>query len=60
MKKTLFLILLIIPFLGMSKKKWDAVYINKLIATGEIDKVIDFYKARYFGDSRDPQDAFPP
>lgn len=58
MKKTLFLILLIIPFLGSAKKKWDAVYINKLIATGEIDKVIDFYKTRYFGDNRDPQDAF--
>lgn len=39
-------------------KKWDAVYISKLIAGGEIDKVIDYYKGRYYGDNRDPQDAF--
>lgn len=39
-------------------KKWDATYISKLIASGGIDKVIEYYKGRYFGDNRDPQDAF--
>lgn len=39
-------------------KKWDAAYISKLIAGGEIDKVIEFYKDRYYGENRDPQDAF--
>jgi tetratricopeptide (TPR) repeat protein len=39
-------------------KKWDATYISKLIAGGGIDKVIEYYKGRYYGDNRDPQDAF--
>ncbi len=39
-------------------KKWDAVYISKLIAKGGIDKVIDYYKARYNSEQRNPQDAF--
>ena len=39
-------------------KKWDAVYISKLITKGGIDKVIDYYKARYNSEQRDPQDAF--
>ncbi len=39
-------------------KKWDATYISKLIASGGIDKVIEYYKGRYYGVNRDPQDAF--
>ncbi len=39
-------------------KKWDAVYISKLIASGDIDKVIQHYQERYYGPERDPQDAF--
>ncbi len=39
-------------------KKWDATYIGKLLAKGEVDKVIEFYEKRYNGTDRDPQDAF--
>lgn len=39
-------------------KKWDAVYINKLIAKGDIDKVIQHYEEKYYSTNRDPQDAF--
>lgn len=39
-------------------KKWDAVYISKLIAKGGIDKVIDYYKTNYNSAQRNPQDAF--
>src|SRR3954470_15431665 len=41
-----------------SAKKWDATYISKLIASGGIDKVIEYYQQKYFGPNRDPQDAF--
>lgn len=39
-------------------KKWDAVYINKLIAKGEINKVIQYYEGKYYSENRNPQDAF--
>ncbi len=39
-------------------KKWDAIYIGKLIATGELDKVIQYYQDQYYSTNRDPQDAF--
>lgn len=57
MKKFFFIIGILITGFSFAKK-WDAVYINKLIASGGIDKVIDYYKGRYFGENRDPQDAF--
>ncbi|MFN8283064.1 MAG: hypothetical protein U0U67_07595 [Chitinophagales bacterium] len=50
---------ILIVFINIAfAKKWDAAYISKLLADGQIDKVIDFYEKRYNGDDRDPQDAF--
>lgn len=43
---------------GVFAKKWDAVYINKLIANGDIDKVIKHYQDGYYSPNRDPQTAF--
>ncbi|MEN9447195.1 MAG: hypothetical protein RJA25_485 [Bacteroidota bacterium] len=57
MKKISLIIILLISSISFAKK-WDAVYINKLIASGGIDKVIDYYKSQYNGENRNPQDAF--
>lgn len=40
-----------------SAKGWDSTTISKLIAQGEIDKVIDYYKTAYASPDRDPRDA---
>ena len=46
-------------FITLSQaKKWDDVYINKLIAKGDIDKVILHYQEAYNSVNRNPQDAF--
>ncbi|HQV76946.1 MAG TPA: hypothetical protein PLJ42_01040 [Chitinophagales bacterium] len=39
-------------------EKWDAIYEGKLIAKGEIDKVISHYQEAYYSPNRQPQDAF--
>ena len=39
-------------------KKWDATYVAKLIGKGGIDKVIQYYREKYYTSNRDPQDAF--
>ena len=57
MRKILTISLLLLSGLTFAKK-WDAVYISKLIASGQTDKVIAFYKERYYGPERDPQDAY--
>ena len=57
MKKHFFISCMLITIFA-NAKKWDASYISKLVAKGEIDKVIEFYKTRYDSDKRDPQDAF--
>jgi hypothetical protein len=57
MKKILFLSCMAITTLSLAKK-WDAAYIAKLIANGGIDKVIEHYQEKYYGENRDPQDAF--
>lgn len=57
MKKTFFLCCMSLTLL-CSAKKWDATYIAKLIASGGIDKVIEYYQQKYYGPNRDPQDAF--
>lgn len=57
MKKLFFIYCFLLTGIVFAKK-WDAVYISKLIASGGIDKVIDYYKERYYGINRDPQDAF--
>lgn len=57
MKKLLLIICVISTTLSFAKK-WDAVYINKLITKGDIDKVIQHYQDGYFGSNRNPQDAF--
>jgi LysM repeat protein len=57
MKKVIFLSSLFLVSISFAKK-WDAIYISKLIASGGIDKVIQYYQERYYGNQRDPQDAF--
>lgn len=57
MKNFGFILLLLFTSMA-SAKKWDATYIGKLLAKGEVDKVIDFYTKSYNGDNRDPLDAF--
>ncbi|HRH56109.1 MAG TPA: LysM peptidoglycan-binding domain-containing protein [Chitinophagales bacterium] len=57
MKKVIFLSCMFLVSISFAKK-WDAVYISKLIASGGIDKVIQYYQERYYGEERDPQDAF--
>jgi len=57
MKKLLFLLCILATTLSYAKK-WDAAYIAKMIAAGQIDKVIQHYEERYYGPNRDPQDAF--
>jgi len=57
MKKSLFIICMIAATISFAKK-WDAVYINKLIANGDIDKVIQHYQDGYYSENRNPQDAF--
>ncbi|MDB5227263.1 MAG: psaB [Bacteroidota bacterium] len=57
MKKTFFLCCMSLTLL-CSAKKWDATYIAKLIASGGIDKVIEYYQQKYYSPNRDPQDAF--
>lgn len=57
MKKILFITTLFLTTITFAKK-WDAVYINSLIVKGDIDKVIEHYKKGYYGDNRNPQDAF--
>ena len=36
-------------------KKWDATYIGKLLAKGEVDKVIEFYEKRDNGTDTNQQ-----
>lgn len=57
MKRIFFLCFLTFSLFS-SAKKWDAVYISKLIAEGGVDKVIQYYQDKYYGENRDPQDAF--
>ncbi len=57
MRKFFFLSFMLILSVSFAKK-WDAIYIGKLIATGEIDKVIQYYQDQYYSTNRDPQDAF--
>lgn len=57
MKKIFFIVCMITVSMSFAKK-WDATYISKLIAGGGIDKVIEYYKGKYYGETRDPQDAF--
>ena len=56
--KNLGLLFLLICTSFCFAKKWDATYIGKLIASGQIDKVIEYYEKNYNGTDRDPQDAF--
>lgn len=57
MKKLFFLSCMFLISISFAKK-WDATYISKLIASGGIDKVIQHYQEKYYGENRDPQDAF--
>jgi 5-hydroxyisourate hydrolase-like protein (transthyretin family) len=57
MKRFLFITALFLTASSFAKK-WDAIYISKLIAKGSIDKVIQYYEGKYYSDNRDPQDAF--
>ncbi len=56
MKRFLFIICVLMSTFSFAKK-WDAVYINKLINDGKIDKVIEHYQDAYYGKERNPLDA---
>ncbi len=57
MKRLLLIICILFTTFSFAKK-WDAVYINKLITKGDIDKVIKHYQDVYYSTERNPQDAF--
>ncbi len=57
MKRLFFIVCMFLATCSFAKK-WDATYISKLIANGGIDKVIQYYQDKYYGENRDPQDAF--
>ncbi|MCB9033578.1 MAG: PD40 domain-containing protein [Chitinophagales bacterium] len=57
MKNAITLFLMILSLLSFAKK-WDYLYINKLIANKEYDKVINHYKEDYYSSSTNAEMAF--
>ena len=47
MKKCLFILLLLCTGLSLHARKWDSLYINKLLLQGETDKVLQYYLSEY-------------